>query len=223
MSLKAVSGTLATANDTVKIGCQGDNLTYFLLKGTYTGATVVVEATLDGTNWFTINFNNVKNTEAYSIAQALTNSSTVALYTVNSVFSSIRIRVTAISTGSISVVAVQSKGFNDYIEDCLLVPTMTNVAKLTATVPAGTTTTDQPVVTTGPGVLHRFVVTTVGSAAISFYDDPAVISGKPLLYTSGTSTPAVGTVTELNMYFKNGITASQASGTAAITFMYSLI
>lgn len=224
MSYNVKTGTLKTAADTVSIGLQGDtNLTYFLFSGTYGSAVIIIEATLDGTNWFTVNFSNAKTSEAYSLKYSLVDNSSTAVYTVNFVYSSLRVRLVSISSGTVTVTAIQSKGFVGTLEEAFVVASNTNVAKLSASVAAGGSTADLPVVTSGPGILHRFIVTTVGSAACSIYDDPAVSSGKPLLYTSGTTTPAVGTVTELNVPFAKGITIAQASGSFAGTLFYTLL
>ena len=91
-------------------------------------------------------------------------------------------------------------------------------AKSNAAVAAGTGTTPV-VVKASAGYLKGFVVTTTASAAMTFYDNASAASGT-VLYTTA-STIAAGTIIVLDMPFANGLTVSQASGSAAVTIAYS--
>ncbi len=69
------------------------------------------------------------------------------------------------------------------------------------------------------GYLKCFVVTTTATAAMTFYDNASAASGT-ILYVTSTSI-AAGTIVVLDMPFLNGLTVSQASGSAAVTIAYS--
>ncbi len=91
-------------------------------------------------------------------------------------------------------------------------------ATANAAVAAGTGTTPV-VVKASAGYLKLFVVTTTATAAMSFYDNASAASGT-VLYTTAANI-AAGTIIVLDMPFLNGLTLSQASGSAAVTIAYS--
>jgi hypothetical protein len=95
--------------------------------------------------------------------------------------------------------------------------TLVQLADKNKAVAAGTGTTPVVVKASG-GYLHSFVVTTTATAAMTFYDNASAASGTALYVTS--TTIAAGTVVVLNMPFANGLTVSQASGSAAVTIAY---
>lgn len=96
-------------------------------------------------------------------------------------------------------------------------PTVVQQARSNKAVAAGTGTTPV-VVKASAGYLKCFVVTTTATAAMSFYDNASAASGTVLYTTS--STIAAGTIVVLDMPFANGLTVSQASGSAAVTIAY---
>lgn len=95
--------------------------------------------------------------------------------------------------------------------------TVVQSARYNAAVPAGTGTTPATVKGTA-GYLKGFVVTTTATAAMTFYDNASAASGT-VLYTTSSSI-AAGTIVTLDMPFLNGLTLSQASGSAAVTIAY---
>lgn len=96
-------------------------------------------------------------------------------------------------------------------------PTLIQQARTNRAVAAGSGTTPVVVKATA-GYLKCFVVTTTATAAMTFYDNASAASGT-VLYTTA-STIAAGTIIVLDMPFANGLTLSQASGTAAVTIAY---
>ena len=95
--------------------------------------------------------------------------------------------------------------------------TVVQQARTNKAVAAGTGTTPV-VIKASAGYLKCFVVTTTATAAMTFYDNASAASGTVLYATS--STIAAGTIIVLDMPFVNGLTVSQASGSAAVTIAY---
>lgn len=72
------------------------------------------------------------------------------------------------------------------------------------------------VVKAAPGRLARVVVT--ASGAVTFYDNASAAFGTILFATPAS--PAVGTVYDVSMPAANGITASAAASSSAVTVLY---
>lgn len=87
-----------------------------------------------------------------------------------------------------------------------------------AAVAAGTGAADVPI-KAAPGFLGTVTVTAAGSAAMNLWDNAATHSGTVLCAIPSSAT--VGQVFQVNMPAANGITATQASGSPAITVSYS--
>lgn len=96
-------------------------------------------------------------------------------------------------------------------------PALVQLANKNIAVAAGSGSTPI-VVKSGPGYLKKIIVTTTATAAMTFYDNATAASGTAL-YVTGT-TIAAGTIVDLDMPFANGLTVSQASGSAAVTLAY---
>lgn len=96
-------------------------------------------------------------------------------------------------------------------------PTLIQSSNKNFAIAAGTGTTPA-VVKAGAGYLKTIVVTTTATAAMTFYDNATAASGT-ILYAT-TASVAAGTIIVLDMPFTNGLTASQASGSAAVTLAY---
>lgn len=76
------------------------------------------------------------------------------------------------------------------------------------------------VVSAQPGRLVRVLVTTAGtSGAVTFYDNASAASGTVIGVVPGSAT--AGTVFELRMPTANGITASSAASSAAVTVCHA--
>jgi len=89
--------------------------------------------------------------------------------------------------------------------------------RLTAAVAAGVGTA-AVVVKANPGRLCKITVTTLGTAALSFYDNAAAASGT-VLFTIPASA-AVGTIYDVQMPAAAGIVAGQVSNSPAVTVSY---
>lgn len=106
-----VTGTLTNVNDTVVIDMTSLNTVTVSALGTFTGATVLIEHSPDsGTTWLAVQgFNNASQA---SVTQTMiTASATPTTFTVPGIVAGqIRVRLTAITTGSVSVVMDGSAG-----------------------------------------------------------------------------------------------------------------
>lgn len=216
------TGTLSAAGS-VTLPLSGNPLVFVGLTGTYGTAVGQIEGTVDGTNWFFVPAIKCDSGFAREGSLALVDNSTNGFYVPASSLAQVRYKLTSIASGTVAVQLCNSdavdlpvKAFNAYQA------TATNVAKLATAVAAGSGAADVVVAASGPGILHRLVVTTAGTAVISIYDHPSASSGAKLLYSSA-ATYALGTVTELNIPFELGLVAVQANGSAAVTVGYSLL
>jgi len=213
------TGTLS-ATGNVALGLSGAPLVFVGVSGTYGSVTGIVEGSVDGSVWFTVPAIKGDSGLAREGSLALVDNSTNGFYVAASNLTHIRYKVTAISSGSVSVEIINDVGqipldaFNSYQMCC------TNTALKTVAVAAGSGTADVVAVSTGPGVLNRVVVTTAGTAVLSLYDHASASSGAKLLWSSA-ATYALGTVTELNIPYELGLVAVQANGSAAVTIGYS--
>jgi len=113
--------------------------------------------------------------------------------------------------------AAQAGAATTATDGTVYAPQVVQQARSNKAVAAGTGTTPV-VVKASAGYLKGFVVTTTATAAMSFYDNASAASGTVLYTTSATI--AAGTVVTLDMPFANGLTLSQASGSAAVTIAY---
>lgn len=76
------------------------------------------------------------------------------------------------------------------------------------------------VVSSRPGRLIRVVVTTAGTTgAVTFFDNASAASGTVLGVVPGSA--ALGSVFELKMPTANGLVASAAAASAAVTVCYA--
>lgn len=91
-----VSGTLAAAAATVTATLYGHNVAVFDLRGTMTSgtSTIAVEATLDGTNWFSVPFKDVVDDSVISGAVAsVTITATLTRWTPVTGYAGFRVRM----------------------------------------------------------------------------------------------------------------------------------
>lgn len=210
-----------TTTGSQALALKGGSLCLVAVYGTYTGVSLTIEGTVDGSNWFPVNALKRDSGLIQNGVTVLASNASVS-YTVGAgALAQVRARVTAISTGTVNLILVNDDGLAPNKEETNYCPLSMNVARSTAGVAAGSGAADVAVCT-GTGILHRLCVTTAGTAAISLYDHPSVSSGAPLLFTSA-ATYALGTLTELNIPFTNGLVAVQANGSAAVTVFYSLL
>lgn len=216
------TGTLSAAGN-VALGLTGSPLVFVGLSGTYGTAVGQIEGTTDGTNWFLVPAIKCDTGFAREGSLALVDNSTNGFYVPSAgSLAQIRYKLTSISTGTVAVqicnddAQLPVKAYNSYQASAV------NVAKTITAVAAGSGAADVVVAASGPGILHRLIVTTAGTAVISIYDHPSATSGAKLLYSSA-ATYALGTITELNLPFELGLVALQANGSAAVSVGYSLL
>ncbi len=212
------SGSL-TATGSVTLGIGGEAVALIAVTGTYTGVSTIIEGSVDGTNYFTV--------QAYAVSNGAQTTGTTVLSAANKAWyvyctglTHLRLRVTAISTGTVAVV-ISEVGSVMPVKPATTLQYATSSGKSTGTVAAGTTGANEVAYANGPGVLHRAIVTTAGTASLILYDNATTNSGT-ILYSSA-ATYALGTVTEINAPFANGVTARKASGTAAVTLVYTAL
>jgi hypothetical protein len=220
MPIITKSDTISTSTGTVAMGTQGESVLVLTVNGTHAGFTIIVEGSLDGTLWFPANAINAKNNTPVYGSHALATNATRTYYVVTGLYNQIRVRASARSSGSLAVQMVQGAGV--LLSDIMGLKYLNrNVGKQTAFVAAGTTGANSVLVSTGPGILHKFSVTTAGATAgIIVYDNATTNSGT-ILYASA-ATHALGTY-DINMRFENGVTVRKASTTAAGCFTYTLL
>ncbi len=97
-------------------------------------------------------------------------------------------------------------------------PEIVQLAAKNFPIAAGTGTT--PItVKNAPGYLKKIVVLVTATVAMTFYDNASAASGTILYVTAATV--AAGTIIDIDMPFMNGLTVSQASGTAGMILAYS--
>lgn len=85
-----------------------------------------------------------------------------------------------------------------------------------ATIAAGTVA--NTVVKTGTGRLCKVIVTTLGTAAMTFYDNASTTSGTVIGYIPASA--AAGTVYNFNFPHSNGIVASGNANNPAVTITF---
>lgn len=213
------TGTLSAAGN-VALGLSGAPIVFVGVSGTYGSVTGIIEGSIDGSVWFTVPAIKGDSGFPREGSLALVDNSTNGFYVAASNLTHVRYKVTAISSGTVSVEIVNDVGevpldsFNSY-QLCSI-----NTALKSVAVAAGSGTADVVAVSTGPGLLNRVIVTTAGTGVLSLYDHASASSGAKLLWSSA-ATYALGTVTELNIPYELGLVAVQSNGSAAVTIGYS--
>lgn len=221
MALATQSSTISTATGTAVLPLTGENATVALIYGTYTGFTCVFEASQDGTLYFPVFAIRSDSQTIEDGTLSPPNSSTRSWILPNGIWSKLRLRATALSTGTVNVVFTSGPGTFP-----LALPNTpryfaSNVGNATIGLAAGSGAANVVLVASGPGILHSVQVTTAGATAgLILYDNATTNSGVQLYQSAATY--ALGTQTLLNVVFQNGITARQASTTAACTLSYRL-
>lgn len=217
---KVQNGTITAVNGTVVMGLNGSPLLLVQLTGTYSGVSVVIEGSNNGVNYFPLDVAKSGYLSTVYGTIVLATNQSVAYVASVAEFLWIHVRATAYGSGTVKVLMVNTGGQSPIAESAGYNLTNSNVAKNTFTLVAGTGSVDVPVVN-GSGILHRVTCNTTPTAALSLCDSATTSSATPVLYTTGTTVPAQGTVVELNVPFANGLTASQASGSAGLTIAYT--
>lgn len=209
------SGTLTTTGSVI-LGLSGETVVVAYLSGTYTGLSGIFEASIDGTNYFTI--------QVYDIATGKQLTGTTSLSAANKcVFmlvpglTHVRFRVTALSTGSVVVTLTNTQSVppSSPITD---MEYQTTSGLQNAAVAAGTTGANVAVYV-GKGILNKMVVNALGSASLIIYDNASTNSGT-ILYSTAAA-PALALQQDINVPFVNGILARQENGTAPVTLIYT--
>lgn len=96
------TGTLSASGQNVTATATGMNQVTFQLSGTYTGVTVVFESSVDGTNFGVFQVQQ-EDTGASMTGRALVNSTFYQFTGSLPAVASVRVRCTALGTGSVSV------------------------------------------------------------------------------------------------------------------------
>ena len=212
--------TLTTSTSIAAMPLTGEKYVFFQFTGTFAGITAVIEATVDSVNWFSIPVFSLANN--YPLLGTLTPVAGVAWFTqVLTLYTQVRVRATAYASGTATVNMLNGPAINGVVTASTVAYNASNVAKLTAPVAAGTTTVDFPLVASGPGILHRLIITSTATTVYTISDNPTVSSGAPLLYGSDT-TSVVGNIIELDVPFTNGLVVGKTNGSAAFTAAYTL-
>jgi hypothetical protein len=220
MAISQTVDTLVNIGDTAVSNLTGGAACLINITGTYTGLTVVFEASIDGVNWFGVVAYRSDTNAAYTGSVVL-GAVNRAFMIACGIFADIRVRCTAIGSGSVTVTEQNGSVTSlPIVPENLVQYKATNVGKLTTAVVAGSGNANVVAIGSGPGILHSIVVTTAGSATVILYDNATTNSGT-IMYKSPATYP-LG-VTNINATFQNGITVRQASGSAAITLTYTLL
>lgn len=214
------SSTITSSTGTVELGVLSskNNSTVVVFSGTHSGFTVNFEGTNDGSTWFRLPVCRAATGVLEVGSVALTDDSTVGFIVSNGVFGKVRVRASARTSGDLAVAMSASESEIDAVVGNHKF-TAENIGKKSVTAAAGTTGANSVLVATGPGILHKLVVTTLSSASMILYDNATTNSGT-IIYSSA-AVQAIG-VYDINMPFTNGLTLRKANGTAAFTAFYSL-
>jgi len=189
---------------------------------TFAGSTNVLQGSNDGTNWSNVQATPLGGGAPTSSLNPSNNTTTS--WATQNLFWQYRVNPTALSSGSVTL---RITG--------LFVPLSSVIAtaaaqvgaggeqfssaggKSTAAVAAGVGTA-AVVVKASAGRLCRVLVTTVGTAAMSFYDNASAASGTVIGAIPASA--AVGTLYSWDMPAANGIVAGQVNNSPAVTVSY---
>lgn len=98
--MSTATGTLSSVGDTVVLTGNGEMTAMCAVYGTFTGVGIAIDVSPDGSNWFTI---AVVDAATGLKTSSITSLSAAAMYVAASNGMQCRVRLTAISTGSVSV------------------------------------------------------------------------------------------------------------------------
>lgn len=215
------TSTITTSTGTVELGTRGhpNNGVILSVSGTHSGFSIILEGTINGSTWFPLPTVRLQSGVLHVGAIALADNLGAAFYASTGVFGKVRVRASARTSGTLAVTLAASPNKFDAVANMHHYKAE-NIGKKTVTAAAGTTAANAVLVSSGPGILHKIVVTTAGATAgMIIYDNATTNSGTKVY--SSAATHALG-VYDINMPFVNGLTLRKDSTTAAFTAIYTL-
>lgn len=190
---------------------------------TYSGASLVLEGSNDGTNWAAIPVVRVDNTSGGSTTEAgtitLTDNEARAWQSQKpGTWTKARIRMTALGSGTISGGISTTANPTPTITAGPGEDLYTLGGRYYVTVAAGVGTADAPVAPL-KARLVKVIVLTSGSAATSIYDNAATASGSEIFRVPAN--PTIGTVYTPEVATWNGITVGRVSNSSALCVTFT--
>lgn len=215
---RAVGATLGAINAELLVDIQGKGNVFFEIRGATSAATYVFEASLDGTNYFSVPARSVAGTVVAAVVSEVYVSSVVstaaiaAVYAVNCTgWRRVRCRVSAYTSGN-AVVSARGTSANYAI---ITQPQPTTLW-ITATAAANTIAT--ATLTSSAGLFHYITsISLMRNATAALAGTATLIAtttnlpGSPA-WSYGNAMVAGGTQTDLSMTFNNPL-KSVAAGT----------
>jgi hypothetical protein len=206
-------GSITTAATVVgPLAVSGYNVVTVAIFGTYAGVSCVFEASPDNTNWFTVQGSRVDNGLLATGLTAATNT-TMAVDIPIGVFTQFRVRATAFTSGSASVImAAQSMPY----DPCpATIPQQATAANLNATVVQATGTNLHTVVDSG-------TITTVSTVTAVTGITNALPAGANLLGRSvADASAATGGIATTTRLASAAATTNAANAKASAGRLYS--
>jgi hypothetical protein len=216
--------TVTTATSVTLSGLTGNNV---IMAGigppsattNFSGVSFVVEGTSDGTNFGTIPMVRQDTGEPASGVIFAPDGHPIPLVSRNpGNWSAVRTRIVSIAAGSVMAGVSAQPAVN-------LPPTVVSPERIDSTggkfpveVAAGTTTAAFNVAA-GPARLCRVVVQALGTAALTFYDNPSAASGTKLFIIPASA--AAGTIYDVQMPALTGITAGKVNNSPDVTVSFT--
>jgi|SRR6266850_693225 len=191
---RTISATLAALNAEVIMDLNGEAVASFDLRSAAMNLTLSWEATVDGTNYFAIPvINNL--TEAIDTTFSSATTANLTLMAVVSAYRRVRVRVSAFTSGTVTVSARASRA--DYAIYAKPIPTRLWITATGVSGAAVTATLPAP----GVGVFHyitkihlvQFVVAARTAAATPVLVTTTNISGSPI-YSCDATVGAIGQI-----------------------------
>ena len=208
------SGNLAAANAELIIDCDGSSTIALDVRGTFVG-TLEVSGTTDGTNYQLLPVRQL-NAASVGYVASFTNTAAPGTFVApNTGFDRVRVRMTAYTSGSATVVLCAS---NQQLDPSMLAGITTSAG--TATAAAGTAVT---LTLAAPGAGLRHYITSLSvvrfaTAALTAAATPVVVTTTNLPGSLAFSFPAdaalQGTVYREELNLSSGALASSAQNTA---------
>ena len=216
-------GTITTSTGTVTLsGLTGTNRimcgVYAAQGQTYSGASVVVEGSNDGTNYVVIPLLRMDTGVMEANVVQLNTSECRGWESQQSgTWSKVRVRATALSAGTISVGIATSADPTRTVTKTPAAEVLQSTGGRYKTYLAAAAGTPS-VVMSSQARLCKVIVLSSGSAATTVYDNAAAASGDKVLVVPAN--PTIGAVYDVQVPCVNGITVDQTTNTSAICLTY---
>jgi hypothetical protein len=221
--------TAATANSTAltinPLNGNGTALVTINTTGTTVTAGAVIFEGFDGTNWIPVPGLLMQSAMTTPVTTNTLKLGVVAWNIDLVSFTQFRVRMTAQITGTGSPQAVISITPTAAMNDIQMAVGSYGNGQLLTT-PGGSSTTtiaagtnSVTVVKASAGTLCKVLVTTLGTAAMNFFDNASAASGTIVGVVPASA--AVGSLYEFHIPSVNGITASASASNPAVTISYT--